>query len=172
VEVTVPVAVGDAGETAARIGEGSGRSAYAGAMLLHPFLETVGAGEVFGALESGAGRRYDTTAVALESVFAFALGCSSLEGSKHLQRVDAGLLVGVERFPHLRTLRARLGALADSVDPLSVQVAFSRRCSMPTASHPACSSSMSASSPTPARDRSIRAGTRGGVTPSRADTTP
>jgi hypothetical protein len=125
VEVTGPVGVGD-GETAARIGEGSGRSAYAGAMLLHPFLETVGAGEVWGALDSGAGRSYDTTAVALDSVFAFALGCSSLEGSKHLQRADAGLLVGVQRFPHLRTLRPRLGALADSVDPLSVQVAFSK----------------------------------------------
>jgi len=126
VEVIGPVAVGDGGEAAARIGEGGDRSAYAGAMLLHPFLERVGAGEVFGALDSGAGRSYDTTAVALESVFAFALGSSSLEGSKHLQRVDAGLLVGVERFPHLRTLRPRLGALADSVDPLSVQVAFSK----------------------------------------------
>jgi len=126
VEVTGPVAGGDGAQSAARIGEGSGRSAYAGAMLLHPFLETVGAGEVFGVLDSGAGRRYDSTAVALESVFAFALGCSSLEGSKHLQRADAGLLVGAERFPHLRTLRPRLAALADSADPLSVQVAFSK----------------------------------------------
>jgi len=44
VEVTGPVAGGDGAQSAARIGEGSGRSAYAGAMLLHPFLETVGAG--------------------------------------------------------------------------------------------------------------------------------
>jgi len=60
------------------------------------------------------------------AMFAFALGSSSLEGSKHLQLADAGLLVGVERFPHLRTLRPRLGALADSVDPLGVQVAFAK----------------------------------------------
>jgi hypothetical protein len=126
VEVTRPIEAGDGGETAARIGEGSGRSVYAGAMLLYPFLERVGAGEVFGALDSGAARCYDSTAVALESVFAFALGSSSLEGAKHLQRADAGLLVGAERFWHLRTLRPRLAALADSGDPLAVQVALAK----------------------------------------------
>jgi hypothetical protein len=111
---------------AARIGEGGGRSVYAGAMLLHPFVERVGAGAVFAALASGPARCYDTTAVALASTFAFALGSSSLEGSKHLQLADAGMLVGIERFPHLRSLRPRLAALADSADPLAVQVAFSK----------------------------------------------
>jgi hypothetical protein len=95
-------------------------------MLLHPFLEKVGAGEVLSVLDSGRARSYDTTAVVLAATFAFALGCSSLEGSKHLQLADAGLLVGAERFPHLRTLRPRLGALADSADPPQVQVAFAK----------------------------------------------
>jgi hypothetical protein len=36
------------------------------------------------------------------------------------------MLVGIERFPHLRTLRPRLGALADAVDPLEVQVALAK----------------------------------------------
>jgi hypothetical protein len=117
----------DEGEAlAARIGEGGGRSVYAGAMLLHPFLEKVGAGEVLSVLDSGPSRCYDTTAVALAAMFAFALGSSSLEGSKHLQLADAGLLVGARRFPHLRTLRPRLGALADAIDPLAVQVALSQ----------------------------------------------
>ena len=111
---------------AARVGEGGGRSVYAGAMLLHPFLAKVGAGEVLSALDSGPARSYDTSAVALSGVFAFALGSSSLEGSKHLLLADAGLLVGVERFPHLRTLRPRLAALADAVDPLAVQVTFAK----------------------------------------------
>jgi len=106
--------------------DGGGSSVYAGAMLLHPFLEKVGAGGVLSVLDSGRSRSYDTTAVVLAAMFAFALGFSSLEGSKHLQLADAGLLVGVERFPHLRTLRPRLGALADSVDPLGVQVALSK----------------------------------------------
>ena len=114
------------GPVGARIAEGGGRSAYAGAMLLHPFLDKVGAGGVFSALDSGPSRRFDSTAVALTSTFAFALGMSSLEGSKHLLPADAGLLVGIERFPHLRTLRPRLGALADAADPLVVQVALSK----------------------------------------------
>jgi hypothetical protein len=120
----VTVAVGEPGVVG--VLEGGGRSVYAGAMLLHPFLEKVGAGEVLSVLDSGQARSYDTTAVVLAATFAFALGCSSLEGSKHLQLADAGLLVGAERFPHLRTLRPRLGALADSADPLQVQVAFAK----------------------------------------------
>jgi Transposase DDE domain len=120
-DLTEPVEV-----VGARIGEGGGRSVYAGAMLLHPFLEKVGAGEVLSVLDSGPSRSYDTTAVALCGVLAFALGTSSLEGSKHLQLADAGLLAGIERFPHLRSLRPRLGALADAVDPLRVQVALSK----------------------------------------------
>ncbi len=114
------------GPVGVRIAEGGGRCAYAGAMLLHPFLDKVGAGEVFSALDSGPSRRFDSTAVALTGTFAFALGTSSLEGSKHLLPSDAGLLVGIERFPHLRTLRPRLGALADAADPLVVQVALAK----------------------------------------------
>jgi len=111
---------------AALLVEGGGRSVYAGAMLLHPFLEKVGAGEVLSALDCGPARSYDTTSVALSSMFAFALGSSSLEGSKHLLLADGGLLVGIERFPHLRTLRPRLGLLADRVDPLALQVTFAK----------------------------------------------
>ena len=47
--------VGECGESAARIGEGGGRSVYAGAMLLHPFLAKVGAGEVLSVLGLGSG---------------------------------------------------------------------------------------------------------------------
>jgi hypothetical protein len=156
----------------ARVGDGSGRSVYAGAMLLHPFLDRVGAGEVFGVLGSGASRRYDSTAVALAGVFAFALGSSSLEGSKHLQLTDAGMLVGIERFPHLRSLRPRLRALADSADPLAVQVALAKAMIGADPSHPRCSSLMSTSSPTPAPGRSPRAGTPAAVTPSPDGTRP
>ena len=127
-QVSEPGEVSEVGEieVAARIGVGGGRSVYAGAMLLYPFLEKVGAGGVLEALDSGPARRYDTAAVALSATFAFALGSSSLEGSEHLQLADAGMLVGVERFPHLRSLRPRLCALADRADPLAVQVALSK----------------------------------------------
>ncbi|MGH2842251.1 MAG: putative transposase [Solirubrobacteraceae bacterium] len=110
----------------ARIVAGGGCCRYAGAMLLHPFLERVGAGGVFGALSSGPAARYDTTAVAVGVVFSLALGCSSVEGSKHLDPVEVGMLVGVRRQAHLRTLRPRLSALADGCDPLAVQGALAR----------------------------------------------
>jgi len=99
-------------------------SRYAGAMLLHPFLERLGAPEVLSALPQRAARRYDAASLVLSSSFAFALGISSLEGAKHLRAGDAGALVGLESFPHLRTLRPRLRALAEVSDPLSIQRAF------------------------------------------------
>jgi transposase len=99
-------------------------SRYAGAMLLHPFLCELGADQVLGALSSGAARRYDGAAVVLASSFAFALGSGSVEATKHLVVKDAGALIGLRTFPHLRTLRPRLAALADASDPLALQRSF------------------------------------------------
>ena len=53
-EMTLAGAVVGDGGGVARIGVGGGRSLYAGAMLLHGFLDRVGAGGVFEALGSGA----------------------------------------------------------------------------------------------------------------------
>jgi hypothetical protein len=100
--------------------------AYAGAMLLHGFFERAGAGAVLQALPSGTARRYDAASLMLCTTFGFALGASSAEGTKHLLVTDAGALVGLDSFPHLRTLRPRLGALADLVDPIDVQVALAQ----------------------------------------------
>ncbi|WP_201732521.1 putative transposase [Acidithrix sp. C25] len=109
-----------------RISDGIRQSAYAGAMLLHGFFDRVGASAVFGVLPSGSARRYDVSATLLVATFGFALGASSLEGTKHLLDTDAGALVGLERFPHLRTLRPRLAGLAEEIDPLRVQVALAK----------------------------------------------
>ena len=109
-----------------RIADAEVPSRYAGAMLLHPFLNTLGTDDVLGALASGPSRHYDTTGLFLSATFGFALGISSLEGAKHLYRGDAGALVGLRRFPELATLRPRLGVLADGVDPLAVQAAFAK----------------------------------------------
>lgn len=115
-----PVAV----EPVARLGEVEARSRYAGAMLLYPFLERLGAGDVLGALPGAAARRYDAPALMLAASFGFVLGSGSLEQTKHLHPADAGALLGLVAFPSLRTLRPRLGALAESCDPLAVQRAF------------------------------------------------
>jgi len=116
----------DAAAFLARITAGTRECRYAGAMLLHGFLDRAGAGAVLAALPNGTARRYDAAALMLAASFGFALGSSSTEGAKHLLSSDAGVLIGTERFPHLRTLRPRLAALADAVDPLEVQVALAR----------------------------------------------
>jgi transcriptional regulator with XRE-family HTH domain len=107
-----------------RLQDTSVSSRYAGAMLLHAFLDRLGVSEVLGAFPAGAERRFDAGALVLSSTFGFALGISSLEGGKHLRVQDAGALVGLQSFPHLRTLRPRLKALAEASDPLAIQRAF------------------------------------------------
>lgn len=99
---------------------------YAGAMLLWPFLATVGFEDVFAGVRAGPARRYDDLSVLGCGVFGFALGASSLEGVKHLGRADLGTLVGRDRAPELHTLRPRLGAIADACDPVEVQTALAR----------------------------------------------
>ena len=97
---------------------------YAGAMLLHPFLEGLGVSSVFASATASPGARYDDVAVLGAATFAFALGAGTIEGTKHLARPDAGALVGLAAFPELRTIRPRLGAIAMRVDPLAIQRSF------------------------------------------------
>lgn len=82
-------------------------SRYAGAMLLYPFLSRLGTDQILSSLPSGAARRFNAPSLVLASTFSFALGTSSLEGTKHLMLSDAGALIGTDAFPHLRTLRTR-----------------------------------------------------------------
>ena len=109
-----------------RLGEVEVSSRYAGAMLLHAFFTRLGADEILSSLPSGAARRYDAATLVGASAFSFALGASSLEGTKHLVVADAGALVGAETFPHLRTLRPRLKALAEACEPVAIQSAFAK----------------------------------------------
>ncbi len=100
-------------------------SRYAGAMLLHPFLEAMGVAGLF-AGAAGRGGLYDDVAVLGAATFGFALGSGTVEGMKHLARGDAGALVGIAAMPELRTLRPRLGAIAERVDALAIQAAFAK----------------------------------------------
>ena len=108
-----------------RIGSGEVDCLYAGAMLLHGFLDRVASG-VLEAIPSGSARRYDAAGLVGAACFGFALGSSSAEGTKHLCATDAGALIGTDRFPHLRTLRPRLAALAETVDPIELQGALAK----------------------------------------------
>jgi hypothetical protein len=113
-----------AGGGSARIQVGSHACRYAGAMLLHAYLDRVGAGQVFATVSGGPARRYDDLAVLSTATLGFALGIDTVEGTKHLRRAEAGVAVGLTSIPELRTLRTRLGALADGTDPLALQRAF------------------------------------------------
>jgi hypothetical protein len=106
-------------------------SRYAGAMLLHAFYDRVGAAAVFAPL-TGAGpvptrsRRCDDVALLTATSVAFALGVGSVEATKHLLRDQLGPVAGLDRLPELRTLRPRLGELAEACDPLRLQAELAR----------------------------------------------
>jgi DNA-binding CsgD family transcriptional regulator len=109
-----------------RLGKVEVSSRYAGAMLLHPFLSRLGTDAVVSSIPTRSARRYDASSLVSAAALSFALGSSSLEGSKHLVVEDAGALLGLEAFPRLRTLRPSLKALAEACDPIEVQAAFAK----------------------------------------------
>src|SRR5665811_2127691 len=77
----------------ARVATGAGRCRYAGAMLLYPYLDSVGAEGIFATLTGGPARRYDDLAVLTTATLGFALGVDTVEGTKHLRRTEAGAAV-------------------------------------------------------------------------------
>ena len=111
----------------ARVGTGTFPCRYAGAMLLHTYLDRVGAEDIFATLTGGPARRYDDLAVLSTATLGFALGINTVEGAKHLRREHAGAALGLGSVPELKTLRARLAALAEGADPLQLQRAFAAR---------------------------------------------
>ena len=110
-----------------RVSTGTFLCRYAGAMLLHAYLDRVDAQAIFATLAGGPARRYDDLAVLCTATLGFALGIDTVEGAKHLRRAEAGVALGLTATPQLATLRARLSALADGSDPLAVQRAFAAR---------------------------------------------
>jgi hypothetical protein len=108
----------------ARIETGSYRCRYAGAMMLFPYMDIVGAQAIFATLTGGPARRYGDLSVLTTATLGFALGADTIEGTKHLRRGEAGAAVGLAVTPQLGTLRGRLSALAEHCDPLQLQRAF------------------------------------------------
>jgi len=122
--VAEPVEAVEAVAGSSRIDTGTRTSRYAGAMLLHAYLDRVGAETIFATVTGGPARRYDDLAVLCTATLGFAWGIDTVEGAKHLRRADAGATLGLATVPELKTLRTRLAALADGTDPLEVQRAF------------------------------------------------
>jgi len=97
-------------------------------MLFHAFSDRLDSGAVLsGPGPGGAGGaplRFDDIALLAATSMAFGLGAGTIEQVKHLTAAEAGPLCGLERLPDIRTLRPRLAALADRMDPLVLQRAF------------------------------------------------
>jgi hypothetical protein len=97
-------------------------------MLFHAFSDRLDAGAVLsGHCSGGVGQgspRFDDIALLAATSMAFGLGAATIEQVKHLTAAEAGPLCGLDRFPDIRTLRPRLAALADRMDPLVLQRAF------------------------------------------------
>ena len=159
----------------ARIGEGSFTSRYAGAMLLHAFLDRVGAAGVLvaGVRPRSRGAAIDDLGLLTATCLSFALGTATVEAGKHLVRAQLGPLAGLTALPELRTLRPRLAGLAEaSATRWGCSAGWPRRCSAPTPRGWACTSSMTTSCPTQGRNRWARATTPNAATPNAAATTP
>ncbi|MCA1682164.1 MAG: transposase, partial [Actinobacteria bacterium] len=109
-----------------RLGQITVSSRYAGAMLLHGFLDRVGAARVFAPLCTPGQPRFDDVALLTATTCAFALGVSSMEATKHLVRAQVGPLAGITVLPELRTLRPRLAQLAEACDPLELQAQLAK----------------------------------------------
>jgi Transposase DDE domain len=98
------------------------RTRYAGALMLYPTLARLDLWGVFRSLGAAAGSArwcgWAQTVAAI--VFCFALRFRSIEDWKNGLRRDLGVLLGVEHGPSVLTLRSKVKALAESVDPVSV----------------------------------------------------
>jgi hypothetical protein len=120
--------LGLAGGGLARVRQGTFFSRYAGAMLLHAFSDRVGASGVLagavGVPPAAGSARFDDVALLAATSMVFGLGAATVEQVKHLTAAEAGPLCGLARLPDRSTLRPRLAAIADRVDPLALQRAF------------------------------------------------
>ena len=95
-----------------------GETRYAGALLLHVALTQMGLWSVFQTLGASVGRTALSVAQVVGLIaMGFALRLRSIEGFKTALRRDFGRLLGLHVAPAVQTLRTRVHALAESVDP-------------------------------------------------------
>jgi len=112
-----------------RVPTESRRSRYAGALMLFAAvarLDLWGAFRELGA-SVGPSRQWGWAETVATVVLCFALRFRSIEDSKNALREDLGVLLGRRRSPGVLTLRAKIAALAESVDPLALSRELFRR---------------------------------------------
>jgi hypothetical protein len=123
----------DHGDSMADIGEETADnvrySRYAGAMMLYATLGQIGLWDVFSALgaEVGPHRCFGWMQTVASVVFCFALRFHSIEDWKNGLRRDLGVLIGEAAAPSVLSLRTKVKALAESVDPADLSRAMFQR---------------------------------------------
>jgi hypothetical protein len=125
--VTPPEA-DDPPPTVATVGQ-SRRTRYAGVLLLYAALGRLDLWSVFQNLGAAAGpsRLFGWRQTVATIVFCFALRFRSMEDWKNGLRQDLGVLIGEPQGPSVLSLRTKIKALAESVDPLSFSREMFRR---------------------------------------------
>jgi hypothetical protein len=113
---------------AARPGE-SRCTRYAGALLLYAALARLDVWNVFQRLGAATGpaRQFGWRQTVAAIVFCFTLRFRSLEDWKNGRRRDLGVLIGQPHAPSVLSLRSKVKALVESVDPLSFSREIFRR---------------------------------------------
>lgn len=97
-------------------------SRYAGAMILYTALARLGVWHALAKLGANAGpsRRFGWAQTVASLVFCFALRFRSLEDWKNGLRRDLGVLIGEASAPSVLTLRSKIKAIAESLDPVAL----------------------------------------------------
>ena len=120
----LPAAIVEAvkGKELASVGGESRHSRYAGALMLFASLAKL---DLFGILDGlgasgGPSRRLGWKQAVAALVFCFALRFRSIEDSKNALREDLGVILGERRSPSVQSLRKKVCALAESVDPVTL----------------------------------------------------
>ena len=126
----LPAAKVEASERKELVSVGERRhSRYAGALMLFASLTKL---DLFGILESlgassGPSRRLGWKQAVSALVFCYALRFRSVEDSKNALREDLGVILGERRSPSVQSLRKKVCALAESVDPVTLSRSGSQR---------------------------------------------
>lgn len=104
-------------------------SRYAGALMLFASLSRLDLWNAFRRLGADAGpaRHFGWRQTLATIVFCFALRFRSIEDFKNARREDLGALIGEETGPTVLSLRGKIKALAESVDPVAVSRELFRR---------------------------------------------
>jgi hypothetical protein len=99
---------------------------YAGAMMLYATLGRLGLWEVLQSLGAsvGAARQFGWAQTVAAIVFCFALRFRSVEDWKNGLRHDLGVLIGESSAPSVLSIRTKVKALAESVDPVDLSRAM------------------------------------------------